>query len=213
MPYTSTPSHCQFTDYWDRFYLATPHLKPSRFATHAAQQWLTRPLDLLEIGCGNGRDAVWFAGQGHSVLGVDLSEKAIEACRNHNSTAEFQTADFSNLSLGRQFSAVYSRFNLHSIDDETEAQALNSVYEHLKPGGKFMVEARTIHDTMMGQGERISEREWIHESHYRRFLDPEQFLDNVRAAGFIPEYTLVSAGLAPWGNADPVVMRVMMRRD
>ena len=32
-------------------------------------------LNILELNCGTGEDALWFAKQGHKVLATDLSEK------------------------------------------------------------------------------------------------------------------------------------------
>lgn len=186
-------------------------MKPSRFALFAADHWLKQATDILEIGCGNGRDATWFASNGHRVTGLDLSEKAIAACLLQQSAAEFVVGDFSEISIDRRFSVIYSRFTLHSVDDETEAGTLDSVSRHLRPGGRFIIEARTIYDELCGRGERISDREWIHENHYRRFLEPVEFISRAAEFGFIPEYILMSSGLAPWGDQDPVVIRVVFR--
>ena len=207
-----TPTHRQFTTYWDQFYARAPHMKPSSFATSSAERWLSSATSILEIGCGNGRDSLWFSSLGHEVTGVDLSSKAVESCREAKSPATFLNADFSELNLERSFGAVYSRFTLHSIDDEAETRTLDSVARHLQPGGLFLLEARTLHDELCGQGERISDREWIHGNHYRRFLDPVEFLLKARQAGFQPEYMLMSAGLAVWNELDPVVIRLALRR-
>ncbi len=186
---------------------------PTPFAQYAADYWFPKPTDILEIGCGNGRDATWFAKRGHEVVGVDLSDSAIASCARQESPASFQVGDFSDLELGRQFNVVYSRFTLHSVDDLTEARTLDTVRKHLQPGGRFIVEARTVYDELCGWGTRVSEREWIHENHYRRFLDPVEFLTNVRNAGFVPEFVLMSNGLAVWKDQDPVVIRLVLTAD
>ncbi|MGF2616185.1 class I SAM-dependent methyltransferase [Rossellomorea vietnamensis] len=36
---------------------------------------------ILDLGVGEGRNALYFAGNGHTVEGVDFSSKAIERCR------------------------------------------------------------------------------------------------------------------------------------
>jgi len=42
-----------------------------------------RPGDtVLDIGCGSGRHALWLQEQGHSVVGIDKSEDAIDICRD-----------------------------------------------------------------------------------------------------------------------------------
>lgn len=204
------PIHRSYEPYWNQFYDGASPMSPTPFAQYAAQFWFPEPTDVLELGCGNGRDATWFASRGHAVVGVDLSGSAIEACCRQQSAAAFQQGDFSNLHLGRQFSVIYSRFTLHSVDDRTEAQTLETVRKHLKPGGRFVIEARTIYDDLCGRGTRVSDREWIYENHYRRFLDPVDLLSRVKAAGFAPEFILMTRGLALWKDQDPVVIRLAL---
>ena len=38
----------------------------------------TRPLKVLDIGCGEGKDAVFFARNGYDVTAFDLSKEGIE---------------------------------------------------------------------------------------------------------------------------------------
>ena len=39
------------------------------------------PRRILDLGCGQGRNAVWLAAQGHRVTGIDLSPVAIDQAR------------------------------------------------------------------------------------------------------------------------------------
>ncbi len=41
----------------------------------------TRPLRLLEVGCGEGKDAVFFARNGYQVTAFDVTESGIEKAR------------------------------------------------------------------------------------------------------------------------------------
>lgn len=52
---------------------------PNRFLAEYATG-LT-PRRVLDLGCGQGRNAVWLAAQGHRVTGIDLSPVAIERAR------------------------------------------------------------------------------------------------------------------------------------
>ena len=70
------------SDYWDEYYAAratTRRPLPSQFATFVAGE-LERPHRVIELGCGNGRDSIFFASYGHQVTGVDGSEAAVHAC-------------------------------------------------------------------------------------------------------------------------------------
>ena len=53
--------------------------EPNRFLADYATG-LT-PRRVLDLGCGQGRNAVWLATQGHRVTGVDLSPVAVEQAR------------------------------------------------------------------------------------------------------------------------------------
>ncbi|MHA7239973.1 class I SAM-dependent methyltransferase [Arthrobacter sp. TMS1-12-1] len=67
-----------------------------RYRQHASRIWsgnpnrqlVTAAEDLppgraLDVGCGEGADAVWLASQGWTVLGIDVSEVALSRARAH----------------------------------------------------------------------------------------------------------------------------------
>jgi tellurite methyltransferase len=70
---------------WAREYARTPEryvfgTAPSDFALEVAR--LIRPGDyVLDLGCGEGRDSVFFAGLGASVTGVDVSAEGLAKAR------------------------------------------------------------------------------------------------------------------------------------
>jgi len=212
MPFSQFLPHQEYTKYWDHFYESLPVMPPSSCARYVAQYWMKPNSEFLELGCGSGRDSIWFSTLGHNVTGVDLSEKAIEVCRSQNSAAKFIQADFSNLQFDHLFDVIYSRFTLHSVNDATEAKTIQGVHRLLKPGGLFIVEARSIYDELFGLGTRMSEREWIHDDHYRRFLDLVVFLKNTKAVGLEPKFILMSKGLSPWKEFDPVALRIVFEK-
>ena len=119
------------TEYWDDYYAAraTPVRKlPSQFAAFVAGE-LDRPHRVIELGCGDGRDAMFFASYGHEVIGVDASHTAVEACRLLAETlgerASFIVADIEEAGLADRIRGdggprvVYARFFVHAI---TEAE-------------------------------------------------------------------------------------------
>jgi 2-polyprenyl-3-methyl-5-hydroxy-6-metoxy-1,4-benzoquinol methylase len=68
--------------YWDEYYKkdAAPSF-PSPFAGYVANKLRTKQ-NILEIGCGNGRDSKFFSSKGHHVTGLDRSGEAIELCKS-----------------------------------------------------------------------------------------------------------------------------------
>src|SRR5581483_1193671 len=68
---------------------------------------------VLEIGCGNGADGVMFAEHGADYTGVDLTQTALDATRQHfhvlGLKGTFQIEDAENLSFSDEsFDFVYS---------------------------------------------------------------------------------------------------------
>jgi SAM-dependent methyltransferase len=170
---------------------------------------------LLEVGCGNGRDAVFFAGRGHRVTAIDMSAAAIERCaREHErSGVEFLCGTLPGLEAGlaADFDAVYSRFCLHAMTDEEELEMLAASQRLLRPGGALFLECRSINDPLARRGEVISPNERI-DGHYRRFVIPDELQRRLRATGFEVSEFGESSGWARFGADDPVVIRAVAMR-
>jgi SAM-dependent methyltransferase len=97
---------------------------------------------VLEIGCGNGADGVMFARAGAQYVGVDLTEAAVEATRNHfralglEGRLEIENAE--HLSFpDESFDFVYSHGVLHHTPHPESAFA--ELHRVLKPGGKAVL--------------------------------------------------------------------------
>src|ERR1700756_2835713 len=90
---------------------------PSEFAKEAAS-FFPDHAKIIELGCGFGADAAFFAQQGCSVIATDLSEVAVARNRReHNNIPDldFQVVDMSNGTLSFQtdgFDGVYARLSL-----------------------------------------------------------------------------------------------------
>ena len=70
---------------------------------------------VLDLGCGTGEDAVWLAGQGYAVHGIDESPRMIEAAqakaKERDSTATFACRSVQSLSQeSDRFDVVISNF-------------------------------------------------------------------------------------------------------
>ena len=76
----------------------------------------------LEIGCGTGTNASFLADQGFEVVGIDLSEIAIERARERPGTAcTFEVLDFlTDDPPGGEFDLVFDRGCLHVFDEAAD---------------------------------------------------------------------------------------------
>ena len=207
------------TSYWNLYYQKTGDLtKPSRFARFVRANYLTEGSSLLELGCGNGRDSLFFAAQGLKITAVDASDYAItELAQRNVANAEFICGDFveSDLIYARQYDFCYSRFSLHAINAAQEDLLLHNVKNSLKSGGKFFIEVRSVNDDLFGKGTPVIfegkpvKNSFINNGHFRRFIDKAELEENLSAKGFKIEYSEENTGFAPLGTQDPPVIRVV----
>lgn len=203
------------TAHWRSFYRSDiAPIRPSPFAESVADK-LDEPVRMVEVGCGNGRDAGFFATIGHDVTALDLSEAAIEFCREQHAdkSIRFEAGGLSDVAgrLDGPYDVVYSRFVLHAMPLEEEIATLHAAGSLLKPGGRLFVECRSINDPMARLGEVISPTERIH-GHYRRFIIAEELVERVRAAGLEVEDLVEADGLAVYKDDNPVVIRLSARK-
>ena len=74
----------------------------------------------------------------------------------------------------------------------------------------FFIESRTELDELFGKG--VAFDGGFVTSHYRRFINQENFKNKVLKMGFKINYEKFSRGLAIKGNEDPKLMRFVLRR-
>jgi ubiquinone/menaquinone biosynthesis C-methylase UbiE len=101
-----------------------------------------RGKSVLEIGTGNGADAAMFALNGAHYTGIDLTETALDATRQHfdvlGLTGIFRRENAESLSFPDEaFDWVYSHGVLHHTPNPQKA--INEVWRVLKPHGRAII--------------------------------------------------------------------------
>lgn len=207
-------------EYWDSFYAgrvsADVPVEPSAFA-----QWVRPALEpgqlVAEFGFGNARDSLWFAGQGHEVMGFDFAHSAVEHARERAAGAvvnasfeeldlyeETDVKDAADSILGRTSSpAVYGRFLIHSLEDAGRLHLFDLGAKVLAGGGAMYLEFRTGLDS--GAAHLFGD------DHYRHYLEPDAVADEIRSRGGNVTHLESGHGLAPYRSEDPHVARVVAR--
>ena len=112
----------------------------------------------MELGCGNGRDSLFFEKLGLNVTAIDASRSAIKKLQEENERDNicFICDDFvcSPTIFAGQYDYCYSRFSIHAINEEQEKEVITNVHKVLKSGGKFFIEVRSVHDEIYGKGKK-----------------------------------------------------------
>ncbi|MCB9423254.1 MAG: class I SAM-dependent methyltransferase [Ardenticatenaceae bacterium] len=101
-------------------------------------------VSVLDLGCGQGRDALFIARMGHEVLGVDLSPTGIAQmladARKENLKISGVVADIVTFEPERDFDVVVMDRVLHMFaDDEERTAVLVTACVHTKPGGFILI--------------------------------------------------------------------------
>lgn len=197
--------------HWESYYesaAAPAHASPFAVETRARLRSDER---LLEVGCGNGRDAVYFAESGVDITAIDLSSAAIEYCKSIHAhgSLRFTRARADDLAneWREEFTSIYSRFCIHAMTRQEESAFLQAASTLLRPNGRIFIECRSINDALARQGEVISPTERIF-GHYRRFIVMDELKQSLENEGFQVVDAVESRGLAVFGDEDPICIRV-----
>jgi ubiquinone/menaquinone biosynthesis C-methylase UbiE len=201
--------------YWNNFYATErnkDHIElPSQFAVFFLGEVGTHA-KIIDFGCGSGRDTFFFASRGRDVVGVDGSLSAVKLCNARASALNCSNANFicANLSEPESYSqlnrhspaALYARFFIHAITDDVERTFLEQA-SRLVGDEVLAVEFRTPRDEQLVKSTS---------AHYRRFVNPLEFVARAAAAGFHPTYYAEGFGFAKYRQDDAYVARILLRK-
>lgn len=211
-------------NYWDNYYQSFGDdkniIKPSSFAQFILDKYITKKkLNIIELGSGNGRDAIFFAHHNHNVIAIDQSKIAMEVAKKkidpkvaeyfHPKALDFVLEDYSEY---MPIDIFYSRFSVHSITKSDELTLLPNIYNNLNDDGLFCIEVRTTKDPLFGVGESCGENTFINNSHRRRFIDTKEFRSQVSEIGFKEKYFIEENNLSVVKNDNPTLMRIILQK-
>jgi SAM-dependent methyltransferase len=192
------------TAYWNDFYSRTDLHDPSGFAKFC-RTFLTPGQRLADLGCGSGRDSVYFARHGLHVTGIDTSEVAIAQLESLNARrCEFVCADFTELP-NMPFDVGYMRWSLHAVPLDSQHKVLRWLARNVQ---RLFIECRSVNDALYGRGEQVGPDEFV-TTHYRRFLRMEDLERSVNDAGFAIFSCHESQGWSRSAGDDPTLIRLL----
>jgi len=99
---------------------------------------------ILDVGCGNGDNAIYLAGCGFDVTGVDFSSKAIEIAKKKASEAgveiRFIALDALNIgTLKRKFDTVIDFGLFHNIAGSSRERYVRALSDVCVSNGQFLM--------------------------------------------------------------------------
>ena len=104
--------------YWDKFYKNFKIEKESKFAIFVYKRLkkLKNKISIIDIGCGNGRDTIFFIKKKYNIIGVDQSSVIGKNKKFFKKNFRKKNICKKNLKLDKKFDVVYARFFIHAIN-------------------------------------------------------------------------------------------------
>ena len=132
------------------------------------------PFDILDLGCGPGRDLQYFNSMGHAVIGLDGSEALVSLARL-NSGCEVLQQNFLAMNLPEcRFDGVFANASLFHVPSQELPRILLEVSTTLKSRG-----------VLFCSNPRGNNEEGLEGSRYSCFFDLDTWRDYVIDAGFV----------------------------
>jgi len=133
----------------------------------------TPPFELLDFGCGPGRDLMTFRQLGHRATGLEGSAQLAAMARRH-SGCEVLEQNFLRLDLpGARFDGVFANAVLFHIPGQELPRILRQLHATLKPNG-----------VLFSSNPRGDGQEGWSGDRYGAFHDWESWRAHMTAAGF-----------------------------
>jgi len=133
---------------WDEFYgerkfnapFITQNTKPDEnLVEHLSKIMPVKTA--LELGCGEGRNAIYMSKQGISVTALDISSVAIANARkiakDCGTTVDFRCLDIIKDKISGEYDFIYDSGLLHHLPPHRRLTYIELLQANLKPGGYF----------------------------------------------------------------------------
>ena len=126
---------------------------------------------MVDVGCGNGRDSIYFASKKIRTTGIDQSNIAIsnlEKIKNEN--LEFICSDFKSLNFESNFDHGYARFYFHAVSEDEQNDTLIWLSKNIK---SFLF----VENRISVKSDNFS----LPKDHFRRIENQEKLIDSIES--------------------------------
>lgn len=187
-------------EYWNNFYRKNKVTnKQTSFAEYALSTLNNTEGRLVDVACGNGRDASFFANNGLKVTGIDLGADITP------SNFEFIREDLFAHDYTK-YKAIYLRFVVHTLT-EPEFDRLIKMFLELKDVYIF-IETRSTKEITNEDKSETFFKSSIGEEHFR-MLYSKDYLDKK-----LSEFDVVEGSegkYSKFGSDDPYCIRYILK--
>ncbi len=135
---------------------------------------------ILDVGCGGGRDAEFFAKRGLKVTGTDISDVLIKLARKQIPKATFICEDILKSKFPKNsFDGIWAQAILLHLKRNDVPKALKKFHSILKPGGMLHIRVKK------GKGEEfVKEKLSGWNERFYTYFTKKEMEDMLKKAGF-----------------------------
>ncbi len=100
------------------------------------ESYLLPSAKILDLGCGSGRDILYFKNKGYDVVGIDNSEELIKLSKKYLNI-DIIKKDFRNLNFNNEFDGIWACASLLHLKRIEIKKVFESCLKALKKDGIF----------------------------------------------------------------------------
>ena len=150
--------------YWQQTYSAPNAFGtgPTKLAHIAFNKIKNKQIKtILELGCGQGRDSIFFAEKKYNVTATDFSPDAVEFVKNHalknkmNNLHTMKLDISENFSFDQKFDLIYSNLALQFFDKKLLRKIFKNVNQSLKDNSLFIFSTKKPGDKYHNVGVKV----------------------------------------------------------
>jgi len=193
-------------------------LLPSSFAMYVRTLLTEKDRNIIIPGCGNGADALFFAGEHFNVLAISDVENDIKYLNlNHKyfKNIRFLYADHTQLlNESILYDVVYSRLILNTLSSDEENQLLRWSYRHLKNGARLCIETKGKIDTTIGIEVAQYKKEELPsgKNSYLSAIDFQALCTQLESLGFYLDFAREEKVFSRHQSAEETLIRIIARK-
>ena len=148
------------------------------FLEYLPKPHLSNQQKILDVGCGSGRDSVFFANQGFEVVAIDGSKSLIELAQQTDTRIDWQCLRFDEIakqSWQNQFTGIWACASLLHVPFDELPKLLNDLILCIKPDGILYASFK------YGDAEREKDGRFFCDMNEQRWKLIEEQLDSAKA--------------------------------
>ncbi len=148
--------------------------------------------NVLEIGCGDGRDALEITRLTDRYIGFDISDAMINLAREHVPGAQFYVGDAVDFPYPSETDIIFAFASLLHLDRDEVQQVFKTAADSLKKGGLFFISLKYASEYQrLVQEDRFGKRIF--------YLYNQQIIDELAGDSFQTVYAAKSVkGSTEW---------------